>query len=188
MVPIVGDSTWDTNLKLVACPVHAKSRVLVDMKVDQRIRALAGMVSTEVVAYLLGDKLDQTYHVRGIEVPEQTATVVSVDDVAPSVSKNVLGTVHTHPGNKGGAFFSQQDASNILRNFPLNLLVSGTGYKAHIREKLECGRWSSDEAEVSVCCPGVEEAREWAEKEVGKVQSLVVTPWGLGALDLEGLV
>jgi hypothetical protein len=108
----------------------------------------------EYAAYLLGEiQADGVPYVHDYYIPEQEVTAVEADIlevVLPADIRDMrIGWLHSHHGM--GAFHSGRDEDSM--NYPLNVVISHTGYVATYRHITSCGRIMRSKVEIILVEP-----------------------------------
>lgn len=157
------DEFWEVDIDCVTACSKAEKKVKVFMKKDARTKAMRFMRwagAREWLAYLVGSKQEDGFHVEDLYLPDQRTSATLVDKV---VAENynqlkVVGVIHSHhemgAGDEDSPSFSGHDANFINGNHDLSLLagrdrVSG-GFKivGIARVKTPCGALMQVKAEV----------------------------------------
>ncbi|KKL07822.1 hypothetical protein LCGC14_2582160, partial [marine sediment metagenome] len=114
----------------------------------QSLWQLTALSNNEWIAYLIGKLEDGKALIEEVYFPEQTVTGASCEVPTEVEAKpNTIGAIHSHVGME--AFWSKTDEDHA--NWPIEIVLNRKGdYKALMRVKLECGRWSRVNCKLTI--------------------------------------
>jgi len=129
------------------CPIVAQPVVEIPNIMFCQWKHLAGVFSTEWIAYLKGSlrATDGVWVIDSMYFPKQKANGAHVDAEDGECLPGTIGSVHSHVNMQ--AFFSTEDVQHF--NHTIEMVVNRSGdVMAVVRTELECGRFSRVVAKV----------------------------------------
>jgi proteasome lid subunit RPN8/RPN11 len=178
----VGDEITSTPVtECETCPEIVLKIRFLQSKWQDLQTLMKRMNEKEYAAYLLGYiQEDGIPYVTDYYIPEQEVSACEADIsevVIPEELQDLrLGWLHSHHGM--GAFHSGRDEMSM--NYPLNVVISTTGYVATYRHPATCGRFIRSKAEIVLVepdrpVPGEEKIKQRAF-QYNPPQSCLITP------------
>ena len=170
-----GRDSWEVEIdKVHNCDkVPAKQKVLIDLFVKRKINALMKKYpNIEWLAYLLGDKKEDPYHIVDIYIPNQEVTATTVDNIqCPEFNDlPIIGVIHSHHGMGNG--FSGTDHEWINQNHNISLCIAKSGIAGQVRMTTPCGALKIIEADIRVKYPDDEfDFNNWVGEETKKIKT-----------------
>lgn len=170
-----GRDSWEVEIdKVHNCDkVPKKQKVLIDLFVKRKINALMKKYpSIEWLAYLMGDKEKDPYHVLDIYIPDQEVTATTVDNIqCPEFNElPIIGVIHSHHGMGNG--FSGTDHEWINQNHNISLCIAKSGIAGQVRMTTPCGALKIIEADIRVKYPDDEfDFDKWVGEETKKIKT-----------------
>ncbi len=166
--PAKTDDTFSCPSDLSGCPIAAKAKVQIPLRMFRDWVILAERFDTEWIQYLYGREVEgqpNTIEITGGYFPEQKANGTHVEAADGAILPGTIAAVHSHVGMN--AFFSSEDIAHF--NHRIEMVINRRGdIKANGRVKLECGRFHRAECGVEFI---EDEAELTLEKQLRSVLS-----------------
>lgn len=151
----VGDEITSTpTTECESCPEIVQKVKFLNVKWQDLHTLMKRMGGKEYAAYLLGHiQEDGIPYVSDYYIPDQEVTSVEADITEVVLPEEVqatkIGWIHSH--HSMGAFHSGRDEMSM--NYPLNVVISTTGYVATYRHPATCGRIVRSKVEITLVEP-----------------------------------
>jgi hypothetical protein len=152
---------WEVEQDTVTACSKCDKAVDVFMNITSRRKAMLYMKwagAREWLAYLVGEKINNTYNITDLYLPDQRTSATLVDNVNTEEynQRSIVGVIHSHhdmgAGDADRPSFSGHDDNFINSNHNLSLLAgkSGNGFKivGIARAKTPCGAFMKVKANV----------------------------------------
>jgi hypothetical protein len=135
------DEFWEVEIDCVKACSKAEKEVDVYLNrktIDKAIKFMKWAKKREWLAYLVGKKEKDGYHIEDLYLPDQRASAVLVDKIVAEKYNQlaIVGVIHSHhemgAGDEDRPSFSGHDANFINGNHNISLLAgrdSGGGFK-----------------------------------------------------------
>ena len=139
---------WSCAGDVKGCPIAPEPKITMPVEMWQSLWQLTALSNNEWIAYLIGKLEDGKALIEEVYFPEQTVTGTSCEVPTEVQAKpNTIGAIHSHVGM--GAFWSKTDEDHA--NWPIEIVLNRKGdYKALMRVKLDCSRWSRVECKLTI--------------------------------------
>ena len=139
---------WSYTGDVKGCPIAPEPKITMPVEMWQSLWQLTALSNNEWIAYLIGKLEDGKALIEEVYFPEQTVTGASCEVPTEVEAKpNTIGAIHSHVGME--AFWSKTDEDHA--NWPIEIVLNRKGdYKALMRVKLDCSRWSRVECKLTI--------------------------------------
>ncbi|KKK63999.1 hypothetical protein LCGC14_2988630, partial [marine sediment metagenome] len=142
------EAYWTCDGDVAGCPIAPKPKIVMPLEMFQSLWQLTALSNNEWIGYLIGKVENGRAVIEKVYFPEQTVTGASCE--VPTEVKarpDTIGAIHSHVGME--AFWSKTDEDHA--NWPVEIVLNRKGdYKALMRVKLDCSRWSRVDCKLTV--------------------------------------